>query len=542
MSRMSRRYVAYSMELYLQPFQDQLGVDIATWANDDLGVATEIDELEFLFQHMYQYRTDQWKIPDHRSHNALVRRIMQSLEDFESSDKLFIVYYGGHGYMNEDRQCVWLCIQTNLEEADSDVLILLDCCAAASSAGGYGHGITELIAACGFEDYAPGVGEHSFTRSLIEELRYYGQRPGPISTAFLHNKILARAKKSWNPRYVSDGTRERRKTPIHIHLADRSKQRCIELTPISQSPKLRDLIYQQGLEQPHALSSSPSEDVDMSDPNISSHTSLSEVWPDREHNSPKVLISVALEEDQFLRTEDILDWLKSFPAIARSVNIEGIHKSDSTLLLLSLPVAVWDMIPANPAITFVAFVRSRNLLYFHELEERRREQGLEEKLLQDFRGIERQQVAQKPLSSLAPRSSRHSPKVLQTKSMKSSNPTRISSLALNLAKVFSRISQTKSTESGKPTYIKVHRKHMSPETLEAYELPWEIDEFDSDYIIIKRWIDERKQDILFEHTRKLRASRTAHSSPAPGRRTTLISRSDAKDKRSQRSTRYEDRI
>ena len=29
---------------------------------------------------------------------------------------------------------------------------------------------------------------------------------------------------------------------------------------------------------------------------------------------------------------------------------------------------------------------------------------------------------------------------------------------------------------GRPTYIKVHRKHLSPDTLDAYELPWEFDE------------------------------------------------------------------
>lgn len=62
-----------------------------------------------------------------------------------------------------------------LEEAECDVLILLDCCAAASSGGNHGRGVTEVIAACGFEVFAPGVGEHSFTRSLIDELKYLNQ-------------------------------------------------------------------------------------------------------------------------------------------------------------------------------------------------------------------------------------------------------------------------------------------------------------------------------------------------------------------------------
>ncbi|MCJ1360424.1 MAG: hypothetical protein MMC33_010429 [Icmadophila ericetorum] len=57
---------------------------------------------------------------------------------------------------------------------------------------------------------------------------------------------------------------------------------------------------------------------------------------------------------------------------------------------------------------------------------------------------------------------------------------------------------------GRPTHIKVARRHLDPETLDLYQLPWEWDEEDSRYIIIKQWIPEHEQDILFEHTRHLR--------------------------------------
>ena len=78
-----------------------------------------------------------------------------------------------------------------LEQAKSDILILLDCCAAASSTASSGSGITEVIATCGFEAWAPGVDQHSFTRSLIDELKYLG-KGAPFSAALLHNKVLSR--------------------------------------------------------------------------------------------------------------------------------------------------------------------------------------------------------------------------------------------------------------------------------------------------------------------------------------------------------------
>ncbi|KAI4259984.1 MAG: hypothetical protein L6R42_004264 [Xanthoria sp. 1 TBL-2021] len=349
---------------------------LLSWEDDDLRVASEINDLDDLFRDIYRYSTNQWRIPSTKSHNALARRIIRSLDEAEASDKLLIVYYGGHGFMNEDRQCVWLCnqepdaataqwssIQTMLEEADCDVLILLDCCAAASSADGHSKGTTEIIAACGFEAFAPGVGEHSFTRSLIEELRWYAQRPGPISISFLHNKVLARAKKSWNPRYATDGNYERRRTPIYIHLADRSNQRCIELTPLLHTSQHLGPgpSQESSTTQFSTPLTSASVDVDMSDYHESSQSSLDEVFPDPNFVSPKVLITIALQEEQTFHTRDWITWLEAFPAVAKSIHIESVYQSDSTFLLLLLPVAMWDLLPRDPAISFVAFVRSRNL-------------------------------------------------------------------------------------------------------------------------------------------------------------------------------------
>ncbi|CAI7644861.1 hypothetical protein N7533_005496 [Penicillium manginii] len=60
------------------------------------------------------------------------------------------------------------------------------------------------------------------------------------------------------------------------------------------------------------------------------------------------------------------------------------------------------------------------------------------------------------------------------------------------------------TEETKTTWIKVHRKHLLPETLLAYNLPWDWDERDSNYIIIKKWVTEDFQEELFAHSRRIR--------------------------------------
>ena len=80
---------------------------LLSWEDDNLGVADEIDELGDVFRNLYSFDVEEWKIPSKRSHNSLAAKVLGFLDDYESKDNLLIVYYGGHGEMNDDRQCVW---------------------------------------------------------------------------------------------------------------------------------------------------------------------------------------------------------------------------------------------------------------------------------------------------------------------------------------------------------------------------------------------------------------------------------------------------
>ena len=80
---------------------------LLSWEADDLGVAKEIAELQDTFDNIYHYEVENWKIPSNRSHNSLNRRLTNFIDDYEGEDILLIVYYGGHGNMNDDRQCIW---------------------------------------------------------------------------------------------------------------------------------------------------------------------------------------------------------------------------------------------------------------------------------------------------------------------------------------------------------------------------------------------------------------------------------------------------
>ena len=169
---------------------------------------------------------------------------------------------------------------------------------------------------------------------------------------------------------------------MYIVLANEGKKRSIEIVPLPP----RTIAV---MEPPHPLgdgdsmsssSSSPlpvlSNDASSSISNTSteptafeesansSESSISQVWPDRDFKCPKVLISVALEEDQWLKAESWADWLEKVPGKVKYANVEGIYKSDSTIVLLSIAVAVWDLISDDPAVKFLGFVRSHNLVQY----------------------------------------------------------------------------------------------------------------------------------------------------------------------------------
>jgi len=58
-----------------------------------------------------------------------------------------------------------------------------------------------------------------------------------------------------------------------------------------------------------------------------------------------------------------VEWVRNCPVDAKDIHIEGKWDSFSTLLLLRMPVAVWNLLPDNEAYSFVGFVTSPNTAF-----------------------------------------------------------------------------------------------------------------------------------------------------------------------------------
>lgn len=331
------------------------------WKSDDLFVLPELEDLQKCLRDDYSFDTDIFSIPSDNAHLELMMRVGSLVKEHEAHDTLFIVYYGGHARIDESRQSTWCAtrqprspslqwsaIQTLLERSVSDVLVLLDCCAGAASATfPSGKSITETISASSWDAIAPDPGRYSFTNALIEVLQEWRIRT--FSAAMLHAEVLARLK---HPRPITINGKhfEARSTPVHFMMTSNHKAPSIELTklvPADARPPSPPQEPWEGEEDVAEGAGRGPGTEPVSGPN---------------EDEPHVMISLALEDNQELDLNAWEQWLAAFPALAKHVKVQGVFKSHSTLLLLSMPVMIWDLLPEDHACSFVAFIRSNNLI------------------------------------------------------------------------------------------------------------------------------------------------------------------------------------
>lgn len=238
-------------------------------------------------------------------------------------------------------------IQEQLEAAESDVLMLIDSCHSAhpSTLTGTGKCVTEVIAACGFEDNAPGFGPHSFTNTLTNELAVAATERGPFYVTDLYDRIL-RNLKSWKPEPLKDHLGfirldrqgnpiydvHTRKTPVHGFLTNEIlSPRIIMLAPTDTG------LYASRLR--------PRVKVEKAIPRP----------PHGKPAQPLVLMSINIKGDPLVHNEWIA-WLRKAPMAATDIKIEASYKSYSTMLLVSMPISVWSLLPTDPAYVFIGFI------------------------------------------------------------------------------------------------------------------------------------------------------------------------------------------
>ncbi|CZR61772.1 uncharacterized protein PAC_11669 [Phialocephala subalpina] len=286
------------------------------WQEDDLGVSDEAEALAEVFAEQYHFEVSVGLIPSDSPSRWLSRKILNFIEvDDDSHQTLKIVWYGGHSFISESKQCMWAndChftstvswqgCQSLLEEARSDVLILLDACGSGNSNTSAGDGLTEVITAGGWYGGAlPEVGPFSFTSTLTTELRLLSSREY-FSIDQLYQHMLARIQSQLS----SDNEKRRHPTPYHtISRKDTSFGQSITLCPLS------DMQTRRG--------------PDNSRPTSRRHRTTSAGLMGSEALNPGMALWIRLKDSynaSQLSTDQFLEWLRAIPIPAEQIQVEA---------------------------------------------------------------------------------------------------------------------------------------------------------------------------------------------------------------------------
>lgn len=334
------------------------------WKDDDLGTETEVNDLEEVFRDVYHYNTERYLIPSHNSAHQLEYKLNDFRRAYDNGTNLLILYYGGHGFLDHGRpsrsfwqanlnsgaRLLWSDLQGVLERAHSDVVFILDCCFAATAARCAAS--KEGLWACNSEATTTGVNDNSFTRNLIQELNLLAT--SRFNIAMLHARLMKRYRKPGPHMLLTE--------PWYTYLGDVAIP-SVELVPQS----------------PIQMSSASNATLPAEAQNQTSNES-SAVAPltiDQSMTETLVLLAVRLKDTERIpKLSSWQDWchnlapndIDSIHALGRLqkrdlVRLEAHFLSNSALILVSMPIFIWDRLPSNPSYTFIGFIKSTNLLF-----------------------------------------------------------------------------------------------------------------------------------------------------------------------------------
>lgn len=239
-----------------------------------------------------------------------------------------------------------------MEQAQSDVLVLLDCCHAGTANSNEGNGVTELIAACSYGEKTNTRGSYSFTGALEQELRELSKLPS-FSIGNLYHNIFCRIQS----RFINQG--QENPAPVYLPLTQEDPRfpRSIRLSVHKERQNGAPSVSSQSTdEHSYEVKAPGTNAIPAEAPFQSSSCIQSEV-------TPRIAFAIRLKEDfnvGELSSDLFLEWLRNLPASVAEVKIEAGFNSFSSLLIVSVPVCISIYMPKDPAVISLGPITSLN--------------------------------------------------------------------------------------------------------------------------------------------------------------------------------------
>ncbi|GJN69969.1 C2H2 finger domain-containingprotein [Purpureocillium lilacinum] len=349
------------------PYAD-VSVLLLSW-HEDKTVDDDLAALETVLQKQYNFGTQRWQIPTVPNPSIKLGVQMASFLEQARPDHLLIIYYAGHGYVGSDNQLYWACkagedaaklkwdgVRCLFEDAQSDILLLLDTCAVPDPPTAGSHGVKQVIAACAPERNHRDDSARSFTASLTEALHKLNTGR-PFSAQRLYEEVLAaRQHAATQALRVPNGSSApppAAQSPVFFTLTP-GKGQNLTLAPLQ--PRPQGMSHNGGDGSANGRPSQGREDQ-LIDPDSVA---------DLRFDEARILVCTTFVGDASPDMSFFNQWLQNTPPLGFKIAVEGMFLGPPTMLLISMPHSIWNVVQHDKVCCFLGYISSHNMIHLYE--------------------------------------------------------------------------------------------------------------------------------------------------------------------------------
>lgn len=238
------------------------------------------------------------------------------------------------------------------EESSSDILFLFDTFASYDEPFQHGSGVQDVLASGSIENISRARMAHTFTIQLADAFyRLAGERTFTAEHLF-HDIVMQRRHERSHTTSMSNGTDkldfQRSQLPLLYKLATGTR-RSLTLTP---------------LPRPDAASQSrPVADViTTTDDAVISSSLVNDLTFDEQ----RVLVCTTYVGEASPNMSSFTNWLKSRVDDVSTITAEGMFLGPPTMLLISMPMSVWNVVQHDKVCCYLGYVSSHNMTYLYD--------------------------------------------------------------------------------------------------------------------------------------------------------------------------------
>lgn len=252
----------------------------------------------------------------------------------------------------------WDGVRCLFEDAQSDMLLLLDTCSTRGVSLSGSHGVKQAIAA--------GISEHdasdatmglSFTHTLIEALHKLSTAKTFTVQKLYDEILLLKEHEISRASTLANGATENpsliTKGPAFFNLTP-SKGRSLSLAPLPPHAPL--LTSPQNGAEPARAPESVKEDQVIDSASVA----------DLRFDEARVLVCTTFVGDASSDMSSFNGWLQNTPPLGQRITVEGMFLGPPTMLLISMPHSVWNVVQHDKVCCFLGYISSHNMIHLYQ--------------------------------------------------------------------------------------------------------------------------------------------------------------------------------